>query len=77
MVVVVLPKKADITGAQPKYQVGDIVNVTCISHRQTFNHFCGYLLSYLKEESSLNYEAHTEFKPDTCKLFSFDRGFIH
>ena len=33
MVVVVLPKKADIIGAQPKYQVGDIVNVTCFSHR--------------------------------------------
>jgi hypothetical protein len=33
MVVVVLPKKADIVGAQPKYQVGDIVNVTCFSHR--------------------------------------------
>ena len=31
--VVVLPKKADIVGAQPKYQVGDIVNVTCFSHR--------------------------------------------
>ncbi len=33
MVVVVPPSKAEIVGAQPKYQVGDIVNVTCYSYR--------------------------------------------
>ena len=33
MVVVVLPSKAEIIGVQPKYQVGDIVNVTCHSYR--------------------------------------------
>ena len=33
MVVVVLPTKAEIVGVQPKYQVGDIVNVTCFSYR--------------------------------------------
>ena len=33
MVVVVLPTKAEIVGVQPKYQVGDIVNVTCCSYR--------------------------------------------
>ena len=33
MVVVVLPTKAEIIGVQPKYQVGDTVNVTCYSYR--------------------------------------------
>ena len=33
MVVVVLPSKAEIKGIQPKYQVGDLVNVTCFSNR--------------------------------------------
>ena len=33
MVVVVLPSKAEIVGIQPKYQVGDLVNVTCFSYR--------------------------------------------
>lgn len=33
MVVVVLPTKGEIVGVQPKYQVGDIVNVTCFSYR--------------------------------------------
>lgn len=33
MVVVVLPTKAEIVGVQPKYQVGDVVNVTCFSYR--------------------------------------------
>ena len=33
MVVVVLPKKSEIIGADPKYQVGDVVNVTCYSYR--------------------------------------------
>ena len=33
MVVVVLPSKAEIMGVHPKYQVGDIVNVTCFSYR--------------------------------------------
>ena len=33
MVVVIIPKKAEIVGVEPKYQVGDIVNVTCFSYR--------------------------------------------
>jgi len=33
MVVVVLPTKAEIKGVQPKYTVGDVVNVTCYSYR--------------------------------------------
>ena len=33
MVVVVTPSKAEIVGAQPKYLVGDTVNVTCFSYR--------------------------------------------
>ena len=33
MVVVVLPKKSEIKGADPKYQVGDYVNVSCYSYR--------------------------------------------
>ena len=33
MVVVVLPKKSEIKGADPKYQVGDFVNVSCYSYR--------------------------------------------
>ena len=33
MVVVVLPSKAEIVGIQPKYQVGDLVNVTCFSYK--------------------------------------------
>ena len=33
MVVVVLPSKAEIKGVQPKYQVGDKVNVTCYSYK--------------------------------------------
>ena len=33
MVVVVLPTKAEIQGVQPKYQVGDTVNVTCFSYK--------------------------------------------
>ena len=36
MVVVVLPSKAEIIGVQPKYQVGDTVNVTCYSYRYIF-----------------------------------------
>ncbi|XP_059095713.1 uncharacterized protein LOC131890389 [Tigriopus californicus] len=32
MVVVVIPSKAEIVGARPKYQVGDVVNVTCYSY---------------------------------------------
>ena len=39
MVVVVIPKKSLIDGAQPKYQVGDLVNVTCYSYRY-FITFC-------------------------------------
>jgi hypothetical protein len=36
MVVVIIPTKAEIVGAQPKYQVGDLVNVTCFSYRYSF-----------------------------------------
>ncbi len=32
MVVVVPPSRSEIVGAQPKYNVGDRVNVTCVSH---------------------------------------------
>ena len=33
MVVVVIPKRSEIIGADPKYQVGDVVNVSCYSYR--------------------------------------------
>ena len=36
MVVVVTPSKAEIVGAQPKYLVGDTVNVTCFSYRYKY-----------------------------------------
>ena len=36
MVVVVTPKKSDIKGVQPKYYVGDLVNVTCYSFRLVY-----------------------------------------
>ena len=38
MVVVVLPKKSEIKGADPKYQVGDFVNVSCYSYRFNWNY---------------------------------------
>lgn len=33
MVVVVPPYNTEIVNAQPKYKVGEIVNVTCISYK--------------------------------------------
>ena len=48
MVVVVLPTKAEIIGVQPKYQVGDTVNVTCYSYRYIHTYFNILILRDLK-----------------------------